>query len=427
MISRFLGLSSAVILTLLSISAAADEIWTYHQVLPGRARAFHRHGVAGIVFRIQGFSESVADTNYNPRLDRYNRYQSYGVVMPDNVLPLPGWDWSRWPGTTAIQLVPEALSAELRPPINGEAFVGGSHLDSRFGIFAMRFHDKAFDRSFWFNKSVFSFGGRIICLGSNIENHDYQHETVTTLFQTPLEKRTAPIRANSVKPIKRFSYAAEFGPDKAVWLMDPMGIGYVVPAGHTVRAARKTQLSVNDMGGREVSGDFASAWISHGKFPIGKGYEYTILLDTPPRKVAAYAKAPEHEVLAHGNNAHIVRHAESGVTGYALFRREPYIEEGRVRGVDRPCLVLTEEKGETLRISVCDPDLSPREEKASHGAHGEQASGNSIGIVLRGKWDFASGHPPENVRRTDLRPDYSAFAFDITPGQPTEILLKVRP
>jgi chondroitin-sulfate-ABC endolyase/exolyase len=349
--------------------------------------------------------------------------------MPDNVLPRAGWDWSLWPGATTIYLLPEVLSSNLQMPKNGEQFVGGSHLDARHGVYAMRFHDRTFESTFWFTKSMFAFGNTVVCLGSDIENYDHQHETVTTLFQTALPERSVPIRVNSLEPVQAFPFQQTLESDGLVWLMDPAGLGYVIAGGNRVEVARRTQLSVNDMGTQEVAGDFATAWISHGKFPLLGGYEYTVILDASPEEVAAYAAAPKHEVLSRSRHAHIVRNAELGLTGYAMFRREPYLPSGPVLGVDRPCLILVEEAGENLRISVCDPDLSPRP-VAHMGAHGTsdgEEAANAVEVVLRGKWDFTTETASESVKRTDLRPDTSTFAFEIVAGIPTETLLKVRP
>ncbi len=142
----------------------------------------------GWVAAARGFSRYLVGNESYANANRYGRYINYGqleIMKEDGsqrAFSHDGWNWNRWPGTTALQLPFEQLQAKLR---NVDAFSGleemlmsaqsysGALSDGGNGMFAIKLqgHSK-YDASFAANKSVFFFDNRIIALGSGIKTQD---------------------------------------------------------------------------------------------------------------------------------------------------------------------------------------------------------------------------------------------------------------
>ena len=99
---------------------------------------------------VTGWSKYVWDFERHTTQNIFGRYISYGamqivgsgdpVTQADSGYAEAGWDWSRWPGTTAINLPLEKLvdpDEDRNRCFSDEPFVGGvSHQDQN-GLFAM--------------------------------------------------------------------------------------------------------------------------------------------------------------------------------------------------------------------------------------------------------------------------------------------------
>ena len=69
-------------------------------------------------------------------------------------------------------------------------------------MFALKLHDTRFNTSFRAVKTVFCFDDVLVCLGSDIENDDGGHATVTPLFQAAIsEDRSTEVNGASVGAI----------------------------------------------------------------------------------------------------------------------------------------------------------------------------------------------------------------------------------
>ncbi|GAF72658.1 unnamed protein product, partial [marine sediment metagenome] len=289
-----------------------------HWSKPYGALAIHRRDEWMV--SVKGWSKYV--WNYEGHADEnvFGRYHSHGAIQvlargtpvtaSESGYAEEGWDWSRWPGTTAINLPLKVLGAtpkESARRFSDETFVGGVSLEGRDGAFAMKLHDTVHDTSFRAIKSVFCFEDTIVCLGSNIRNDDASHRTETTLFQCRLPASDAAVWVSSAKPVTAFPFESTFDDGETVWLMDSVGNGYYAPNARGLRVARRRQQSIRDVGKGETEGDFAVAWIDHGAAPKDDGYEYAMLIQSTPDAVARFAKDPTYQVLRRDETSHIVR------------------------------------------------------------------------------------------------------------------------
>ncbi len=405
-----------------------------HWTLPYGALSIHRRGEWMV--SMKGWGKYVWDYESSGRNNPLGRYLSYGSMLVyasgDPVgreasgIVRDGWDWSMWPGTTAIRLSHEQLKHEGRDRnFSDETFVGGVNIEGRDGVFALKLHDTRFNTSFRAVKTVFCFDDVLVCLGSGIENDDGGHATVTPLFQAAIsEDRPTGVNGEGVRGIP---YAFSGTTGQMAWLMDSRGNGYVIPDGGELRVQRQVQVSKNygrDSGG---TGAFELAYLDHGPMPQGASYHYAVLVQRSPDRVSAFANAPEYDVWQRDGQAHIVHHRGMKTTGYALFDTDARPVDGPVEAVSLPSLVMTREAGNGLLVSVADPDYGWNWEiQDPHRQDGtlvvNQASmPRKVEVTVRGKWRLDQSY--DLVEVVEEREDQTVVAFICQDGKGVEVKL----
>jgi chondroitin-sulfate-ABC endolyase/exolyase len=346
-----------------------------HLTLSHATAAAHRR--AGWLVTARGFNRYLWGSEIYPGANMYGRYLAYGHVeilargdpvnLFDSGYAQDGWDWNCWPGTTVIHLPPPALrdrvlnvdihSGYEEMLLGDEAFAGGSNLENRNGVFAMKLHGHAkYDGSHRARKSVFFLDDRVILLGTGITNTDAAHATRTTLFQNHL----ADPACDAPPPPVRDAAGAR--------LRDAAGNTYFVlgKSAADLRATHSRQHSRSQDDRRDTEGGFTLAWLDHGPAPRDAGYAYAILVQPDAAREADFARelagaggatAAPFAILRRDNTAHIVRDRDTGILAAACF--EPVSGTGlEIAGVSRPSLIMMRAgKNKNLVLSVCDPDL----------------------------------------------------------------------
>ncbi|MCU6712711.1 chondroitinase family polysaccharide lyase [Paenibacillus sp. J5C_2022] len=427
------------------VAAESDPVG--HWTMNFACAAYHRRGnwLAGV----RGFSRYVWGNETYVNCNLYGRYIAYGhlqilgggdpVNHRESGFVPEGWNWNRWPGTTAKHLPYEELRADVRNvdrfsgfeemTLSDESFAGGTSLDGADGVFAMKLHEHGkYDGSHRARKSYFFFDRLIVALGSDIENDDGEHATETTLFQHALKRQSDPTVIGGEDEVCAFPMQTVRETGDACWLMDDCGNGYYVPAGQTLGLSRTRQTSPHQKDDSPTEGDFATAWLSHGAAPSGGRYEYAVVVQSDPagmarmaESISSAATAP-YSVLRHDREAHIVTDRRSGTTGYVLFEKTENLGAGLLLGGDTPCIVMLREcDGSGLKLSVADPDLrlyegveadqleedgSQREVSlySREWVHHDGAV-HELQLYLEGIWQLEPGHeqlrlqhkPEENV------------------------------
>ncbi len=371
-------------------------------VMPYAALLAHRRD--NWLVCVRGQSRYCWGSERQARRNCYGPFLSFGALeilaAGDSSAPASnrkegaGWDWARFEGTTAphFPLVdlekawPQGSEVTRSP----ETFVGGlAHL-GRQGVFTMILNQTVTPggasiqgrRSWFFNDE------RILCLGSDISCGVEAHPTQTTLCQQSLRAPDAGARPST--PVDGGEFAAfpderTFDRDKPHWFLDLQKTGFYLPAGQSLGIARKPQKSrdVNDW--EDTEGDFLSAWIDHGKAPVGAGLEYLAVVRATPDTMRDIASHPPYRVLQRDGRAHIVWDAPGRRFGCVFFEPQRDLahsspkERLPVKAVDRPCLIMTHAPTDGgLMVSVADPDLN-----LQPGA-GNQAQ--ALRVTLHGAW-----------------------------------------
>ncbi|WP_175577578.1 chondroitinase family polysaccharide lyase [Photobacterium proteolyticum] len=332
----------------------------------------------GWVAAVRGFSRYLVGNETYANANRYGRYINYGqleIMGPDGkerAFSHDGWNWNRWPGTTAVQLPFDELKGKLR---NVDAFSGleemlfseqtysGSLSHQNNGMFAMKLqgHPK-YDASFGANKSVFFFDNRIVSLGTNIHTREDRFATQTTLFQSTLRDPNDVVMVGE-KPVAVADELEIGSNEKASVLVDPQNNAYFVPAGEAIRVSAGVQRSVNQKNSKPTQGRFATAVLDHGKAPTDGRYEYAILVDSSKDQVKQFAyemnsKRQPYVVMQQDNSGHIVWDRKSNTTAYALFEPSLGIDNALIEAVDAPAMLMATPDNNRLSLSVVNPDLN---------------------------------------------------------------------
>lgn len=289
-------------------------------------------------FNIKGFSRYIWDFESSATENLKGRYLAYGQIESfdfknkrQSFNPQEAkFDWNYIPGTTTKVLPDEKLqdkggSNSGHRNFSDETFLTGVHASANTAMFSFRMHDITYDQSFRANKSVFIFDDILLCLGSDIQNKDQQHPTVTTLFQSFEGK------------------ISEENTAEGCILTEP-SLTYVIKKGE-VKVDRDNA--------------YTRAFINHGTAPEAEQYQYYMLKQND-QKLARQLLSGDSpiEVIAQNNDAHIVQHKTKGVTCGALFNTQKKHSGQLVSYVNIPLSYVAEKQGkDSFKLSVCEPDM----------------------------------------------------------------------
>ncbi|MDO6738803.1 chondroitinase family polysaccharide lyase [Wenyingzhuangia sp. 2_MG-2023] len=394
---------------------------------------------------IKGFNKYFWGTEIYSSDNRYGRYQSYGsiqIMYPDGQensgFNLNGWNWNMNPGTTSIVLPWNSLKASKsrQDEVTDSNFAASlrfgkknnyyieEKLEGDYGMFGMDFTQKAItathNTSFTFKKSVFCFDGKLICLGSNINNNDNSNKTITPLFQNQLSNTNHPITIDG-NSTAVFPYTTTLNKTQH-WLVDAYNTGYFVKNTSQIIVDRQNQSSPNENGkSANTSGNFASAYINHGTSPNNLEYEYVIIPKTTSEEMTSFSTQMENEhtafysVIQKNANAHIVKHKT--LYGYALFGAGNYGDETPLKSNNKPCLVMTQTTGNNLHLSVVNPNLN-------FGSNENESQPEIISLVLNGNWKLKNS-TGGNVSHT-AKTNETLLEIELKNGMPVDIELNTK-
>jgi len=269
-----------------------------------------------------------------------------------NIFPV--WDWTKIPGTTAIQGTLQ--TGELNPiHARGQTTFDGGVSDGTYGLAEMNLKrgnltaDKAW---FFFDSSYMALGA-----GITLEN-DSEHDVATSVNQPLLKGDVLTNQASG--PLRQGSYG--FESSKRVWI-------YHDHVGYVFAPDTRVSLSLGPQTGRwsdigtgpdtPVTINVFNLWIDHGHAPQEAHYEYTVLPNATPAEVAQRTAKPLLRVLSNTSAIQAVYNPRLKLAEI-VFRQPAYIATpiGTVR-VDHECLLLVRQTGTGWRVTASDPQNVP--------------------------------------------------------------------
>ena len=353
-------------------------------VKPFASMSIHRRNDWSV--SVKGFSKYVWDYESTVDQNVFGRYQSHGQMQIVNgrqsldVYDLfSGWDWNKVPGTTSIELsLTELMSADKCRYFSNTTTVGGLYFGKRKrrnGIFVMDFKQPSYtDTTFSFKKSYFFIDDMIVALGSNIKKSGASNRRViTTLFQNKLINQ-AKISMNDRLFGENDMLNMRLNINQPIMFVDANNNGYFIPArkeniinlkiGKNSEAKKPNGLKVMK---RKT---YASVVIEHGYSPSNENYEYAVLVNSGAERIKSFqtrmspwnfAYKP-YIVIRQDEVAHIIRiqRPMSIITGYTIFDSNTFLDGNNhhiIRRVNRPCVIMVEERRNYITIAASDPDL----------------------------------------------------------------------
>jgi chondroitin-sulfate-ABC endolyase/exolyase len=423
----------------------------YHSLPYGATTIHRRNNWAAI---IKGYSKYVWASEIYLDENRYGRYPANGTIQLLNELgekgsgfQQEGWDWNRYPGGTIIYLPLNELEPEM-PLImfrSNETFAGATQLGAN-GVFGMILNESKGSNSdgpetkvgypgkLKAKKSVFSFGDKLICIGTNISSIDPTNPTQTNLFQSLLTDQKKTIYT-SAEVITKFPFKTELQGDSKSgnWLVDPYGNGYHILSDTPIQINKETQHSYHNKysirtgkinakakGVKETEGNYATAWINHGLAPTNASYQYVIYPFQKPEEVNKFGKKVKDDksyVIKRADSiAHIVLDKESKTTAYVIFEANSNIESDVLKQVSSPSLLMIrQENSSNLTISAVEPDLNfPEYEK---GKYRNYSTAVELKLTLEGKW---SATATDFIKNIDNSGQDTIITLECVNGLPRE-------
>jgi len=384
-------------------------------------------------------------------------------LTPESGIWHPGYDWRRFPGTTTVRLPFADLATRVGQVrdeggeylLSDQAFSGGVESSSGSGIYVFPFkgHDKYHLESFTGKKSWFFSGDMVVCLGSNITSKLPDYPVETTLFQNYLNTTDEPILLEE-NAIATFPYDTSLDPNEPHWLIDNRETGYYLPPapdGTSVNLVRANQVHPDANEKETASGNFTSLVMNHGKAPVDAAYQYVLVADAKPAHMKAFSEAmqgsrPPVQILQANDQAHVVAFREPATTAYAVFSPAGLsFPDGQVESVSKQVTLLLEEDGDSLRLSVADPDLNiydGQDDLLPDGSRCElsiyerewfywPSRPTEVRVTLRGQWHIEDILKEMETTSTQARILYSnsehtQIAVTCRDGLSTELYLTMR-
>lgn len=269
-----------------------------------------------------------------------------------NIFPV--WDWTKIPGTTAIQ---GTLNTGEPDPIKarGKTTFDGGVSDGTYGLATMTLQrgNLTGEKSWFFFDSIY------VALGTDINlDNDSDHDVATDVNQ-PLLKGDV-LTSESQQPLGKGSYS--YDTNHGIWIYHDH-IGYIFPP------RTKLSLIVGPQSGKwsdigtgsdaSVTADVFNLWIDHGVAPQDATYQYIVIPNTTSEGVAQRAKDSGVTILANNSVIQAVYNPRTKLAEL-VFRQPSYIKTplGNVRA-DHACLLLVHQTDSGLRLTASDPEDLP--------------------------------------------------------------------
>ena len=426
-----------------------------YYTFPYGATAVHRRNDWAAL--IKGYSKYVWASEIYAATNRYGRYPANGTIQLLNSggeegsgFQQAGWDWNRYPGATIIYLPLKELETKM-PLImfrSDETFAGSTKLDGN-GIFGMILNESkgsnadgkevniGFPGKLSAKKSVFSFDGKLIAIGTNISSIDAKNPTQTNLFQSVLTDVKQPLYT-SEDEVKKFpaTVVLKSQGKNNNWVVDPYGSGYYMLSNDAVHIKKEHQHSYHNKysintgameargkGVKETEADYASAWIDHGMAPDNGSYQYVIypFLDAKDQKnFGKMAEKDDSYAIKRADAvAHIVHDNPSNTTGYVIFEANKPLDNGILNSVSEPAFVMLKENSDNLiTISAVQPDLNFS--KKENGKFINFSHPVELEITLIGNW---SPYAEDFVKSTSHKDGKTIIKLSLVDGLPGEFKL----
>lgn len=262
-----------------------------------------------------------------------------------NIYPI--WDWTKIPGTTAIQ---NQDSTKLTGYLFGTNDFGGGVSNGKSGIIAYEHNYKGLRAK----KAYFFMEDAMFCLGTDISFNSPEY-VATSVNQCFFSGIMTVGTNNETK-----TYTKNVEVKNPTWVYHD-NVGYIFPSGGNVVVCASTQTgswrNINiDGDKKELSGDVFSIWFNHGKKPIDESYFYIVVPDKSLMNFHSFMAQNRCKVVE--NNADVQAIRNDAQQMYAIVFYTPGtidMGNGMIVSSDKKVILYIEKKKGGYEISAADP------------------------------------------------------------------------
>ncbi len=296
----------------------------------------------------------------------------------------PAWDWTRLPGTTAIQGTLD--TGEANPiHLKGKTTFDGGVSDGTYGMAAMDLlRGKLAAKKAWF-----FFGSSYVALGAGVTlSGDTDHDVATDINQPLLEGDV--LTSESKHPV---TGTVSYHSSRPVWVYHNH-VGYILAPDSNITLSAGPQTGRwSDIGtgpDQPVTLPVFDLWIDHGRSPQDATYQYTVLPNVTAADLARRAKAPAVAVLSNTASTQAAYDRSLKLAEIA-FRQPGSLQTplGRVQA-DHSCLLIVRRTPAGWTITASNPENQPLALKvtvngrsASIQLPGGNMAGSSVAVEIR--------------------------------------------
>lgn len=295
------------------------------------------------------------------------------------------WDWTKIPGTTAIQGTLDTGEKNAIGARGTTAFDGGVS-DGEYGMAAM---DLA-RGNLVAKKAWFFFDSSYVALGAGITlKNDLEHAVATDVNQ-PLLKGDV-LTSEAKGPVGAGTQT--FTPSHRAWVYHDH-VGYIFAPDMKINVSAGPRTGAwSDIGtgpSAPVTEPVFNLWIDHGIRPQGGSYEYIVVPGTTAAEVAKLAALPDVAVLANSESIQAVYNRTLKLAEIA-FHEAGSVETpiGKVE-TDHSCLLLVKQTADGWRVTASNPENQPltlhvtvKGKQAALELPGGNFAGSSVSVDVR--------------------------------------------
>ncbi|WP_339249982.1 polysaccharide lyase family 8 super-sandwich domain-containing protein [Paenibacillus sp. FSL P2-0136] len=267
----------------------------------------------------------------------------------------PTVDNYRLPGTTVLSQTSSGSHTSTRQ------WTGGTDMQNLYGVSGMEL--KYGDHDLSARKSWFMFDDEIVALGAGISSTDniavetiVENRKLNTAGSNTLtvNGEVQPATLGGASTLKQVEWAHLSGSTAGA------DTGYYFPQTVSLAAKREARTGnwkqINPRPvtpSTPITRNYMTLWLDHGVNPSNGEYQYVLLPGKTAAQVAAYAVAPDIEVLANSSSVQAVKETKLGIIGANFW--EDGASSADLITVNKKAAVMTREAGDTLELSVSDP------------------------------------------------------------------------
>jgi chondroitin AC lyase len=301
------------------------------------------------------------------------------------------WDWTKIPGTTAIQ---GTLDTGEKNAINlrGTTTFDGGVSDGTYGMAAMDLsRGKLVAKKAWF-----FFDSSYVALGAGITLADDKEHAVATDVNQPLlvgDVLTSEGKGPVATGVQKIDTAHR------VWVYHNH-VGYIFAPHTKIDLSAGPQMGAwSDIGtgpSAPVTEQVFDLWIDHGLAPQGASYEYTVVPGVTAAELAKLAANSDVDVLANSASTQAVYNKSlklaeiafraAGAPNALMSLDTPL---GKVE-VDHSCLLLVRQVGRGWKVTASNPEnqaltlhVTVKGKSAAIELPGGNLAGSSVSVEVK--------------------------------------------